>query len=120
MDGEIGPDELRSLLASDDPPRIVDVRSPTAFATGHIPGSENVPFGELPSSAPSFAGADRVVTVCPHGEASVQAARLIGAAAGVDGRVESMRGGLTAWDGEMETDESRGENGPEPGPDAPF
>jgi rhodanese-related sulfurtransferase len=114
MDGEVDPDEVEALLSSDDPPRVVDVRNPGAFARGHIPGSENVPFDRLADRAGSLAGAERVVTVCPHGEASVQAARLIAAAAGVDGRVESMRGGLAAWDGELAADES------DEGPDAPF
>jgi rhodanese-related sulfurtransferase len=115
MDGEVDPDEVAALLASDDPPRVVDVRSPDAFARGHIPGSENVPFDRLPDRASSFAGAERVVTVCPHGEASVQAARLVGAAAGVDGRVESMRGGLAAWDGDLVEGDERDDR-----PDAPF
>ena len=118
MDGEIDPEEVERLLASDDPPRVVDIRDPGAFERGHIPGSENVPFPQIPDRAADLAGADRVVTVCPHGEASVQAARLIGAAAGVDGRVESMRGGLTAWDGDVEAAVER--SGRDEGPDAPF
>jgi rhodanese-related sulfurtransferase len=118
MDGEIAPEEVERLLASEDPPRVVDIRDPGAFRRGHIPGSENVPFPQIPDRAVDLAGADRVVTVCPHGEASVQAARLIGAAAGVDGRVESMRGGLTAWDGDVEAAVERSEA--DEGPDAPF
>jgi rhodanese-related sulfurtransferase len=115
MDGEVDPAEVVELLASDDPPRVVDVRAPGAYAEGHIPGSENVPFDLLPDRAGEFAGADRVVTVCPHGEASVQAARLLAAAAGVDGRVESMRGGLAAWDGDLV-----GGGAADEGPEAPF
>ena len=101
MDGEVGPTEVAELLASDDPPRVVDIRAPGAYAEGHIPGSENVPLDALPDRAAEFADTERVVTVCPHGEASVRAARLLSAAAGVDGRVESMRGGLAAWDGDL-------------------
>jgi rhodanese-related sulfurtransferase len=118
MDGEIDPDEVERLLASDDPPRVVDVRDPGAFERGHIPGSENVPFAQIPDRAAEFAGEELVVTVCPHGQASVQAARLIGSAAGVDGRVESMRGGLAEWDGSVAPAADRA-NADE-GPDAPF
>jgi rhodanese-related sulfurtransferase len=118
MDGEIDPDEVKQLLKSDDPPRVVDIRAPGAFERGHIPGSENVPFPQVPDRASDLAGAARVVTVCPHGEASVKAARLIGAAAGVDGRVESMRGGLTAWDGVVEQTAARTKADKES--DAPF
>jgi rhodanese-related sulfurtransferase len=105
MDGEISADEVADLLDSDDPPRIVDIRSPAAFARGHIPGSENVPFDRLPERVESFAGADHIVTVCPQGKASVQAARLVGSYEGTaEARVESMAGGLDDWDGPVEAD----------------
>jgi rhodanese-related sulfurtransferase len=105
MDGEISTDDVAELLESDDPPRVVDIRSAAAFARGHIPGSENVPLDRLPEHVESLAGADHVVTVCPHGEASVQAARLIASYEGTaDTRVESMAGGLDDWDGPLEAD----------------
>ena len=117
MDGEISTDEVAASLDDEDRPRIIDIRSPREFARGHIPGSENVPFGELPDRIEEFADADHIVTVCPHGKASVQAARLIGSYEGTkDARVESMAGGLDAWDGEMATDtEASGE-----APESPF
>jgi rhodanese-related sulfurtransferase len=134
MDGEISTDEVAELLDAETPPRIVDIRSPAAFARGHIPGSENVPFGELPDRIESFAGADHIVTVCPHGKASVQAARLITSYEGTAGaRVESMAGGLDDWEGPLESDvdvdvESETESGSgtetetetETGSEAPF
>ncbi|MFC6864258.1 rhodanese-like domain-containing protein [Halomicroarcula sp. GCM10025817] len=116
MDGEIGLDELKTLLARDGV-RVVDIRSPAAFARGHIPGSENVPFPTLVGDVERFAGTDHVVTVCPHGESSVQAARLIASYEGFDGDVESFAPGLDGWDGPLETaDASAGDEGPE----APF
>jgi len=117
MDGEISPSEVEALLETTDAPRIVDIRSPAAFKRGHIPGSENIPLGQLPQRVESLAEADRIVTVCPHGQASVQAARLLGSYEGTDSaRIESMHGGLTEWDGEFETDSSL----PNEGPNAPF
>jgi rhodanese-related sulfurtransferase len=100
---EIAPDRLRARLGGEDDPdlRIVDVRSPAAFAEGAIPGSENVPFERLPGSVERFDGAEEVVTVCPHGEVSLGAARLIGAYEGVGGPVRSLAGGLAAWDGPL-------------------
>jgi rhodanese-related sulfurtransferase len=129
MDGEISTDEVASLIDAEDPPRIIDIRSPAAFARGHIPGSENVPFGELPERVESFADADHIVTVCPHGKASVQAARLVSSYEGTTGaRVESMAGGLDEWSGPLEQD--AGESGAgesdarageaESDPEAPF
>jgi rhodanese-related sulfurtransferase len=125
MDGEISPEELRSILddESDDGEggeatgdgsgdrRIVDIRNPESFARGHIPGSENIPAPELTGRVEELDGAGHVVTVCPHGQASVQAARLVGSYRGVDGPVESLHGGLEAWDGPLEADDSAGDAG---------
>jgi rhodanese-related sulfurtransferase len=103
MDGEIDPEEVERTLGEDDPV-VVDIRSPAAFEQGHIPGSRNIPFGELPDEVESLTDADHVVTVCPHGKASVQAARLIGSYEGTaDTRVDSMAGGLSEWSGDLET-----------------
>ncbi len=97
MDDEIDPDSVSALVDRDDV-RVVDIRDPTSFAREHIPGSENVPFQRLPQQVETLADADRIVTVCPHGKASVQAARLIASFEGcADARVESMAGGLEAW-----------------------
>jgi rhodanese-related sulfurtransferase len=124
-DWEIGPDELWACLDGEDGPdgdgalRVVDIRSPDAFARGHIPGSENLPFGELPDRVEQLDGADRVVTVCPHGKASLQAARLVAAYEGVD-RAESLAGGLEAWPHALERGGDADETDARGGVDAPF
>ena len=99
---EITPAELHDLLETetetDDAVRIVDIRSPVQFERGAIPGSENIPFQELPTRVESLADAERVVTVCPHGKASLQAVRLIESYEGLNGAdVRSLQGGLEAW-----------------------
>jgi rhodanese-related sulfurtransferase len=132
MDGEITSEELASLLDCEsdgdesdgdaDDLRIVDIRNPDSFARGHIPGSENIPAPELTDRVEELDGADRVVTVCPHGQTSVQAARLVGSYQGVDGPVESLREGLEGWDGPLDADATGSDDeGPAPGgPAAPF
>ncbi|AEH38011.1 rhodanese-like domain-containing protein [Halopiger xanaduensis] len=98
MDGEISPDDVKDLLEADADVRIVDIRDENSFEHSHIPGSENVPFHELTSRIDEFEDADRIVTVCPHGKASVQAAQLIGSYEGTaDATVESMAGGLEKY-----------------------
>jgi len=113
---------------ADDTIRSVDIRDQRAFDRGHIPGSECIPFPELTTRVAEVEDAERIVTVCPHGVASQQAAQLIGSYAGTqDARVESLRGGIEAWErdaGELvptDTDESTTptEDADE-GPDAPF
>ena len=101
MDGEIATDQLQAELETPNPPLIVDIRQPGAYRAGHIPESTNLPLSELVAGVERVAHADHVVTVCPHGKASVKAARLIAAYEEFDGRVESLEGGLTAWDGPL-------------------
>lgn len=127
MDDEISTDELATLLedGESDDLRIVDIRNSDAFEHGHIPGSENIPAPELTDRVEELDGAERVVTVCPHGKASVQAARLVGSYRGVAGPVESLHGGLEAWDGPLEPDNAAATSDEESGADedpspAPF
>ena len=124
MDGEIQPEELEAAMDGGDPPLVVDIRQPTAFRRGHLPDSLNLPLPELARDVGTVADADHVVTVCPHGKASVKAARLVAAYEGFDGRVESLAGGLTAWDGPL-TDgdggpDTAGDDATDEGPAAPF
>jgi len=119
MDGEISAAELSALLESDDDLRIVDIRPKGAFDRGHIPGSVNIPFAELPNRIEEIDGADRVVTVCPHGKASVQAARLVGSYEGTTGVVESLADGIEGWREGGHPWKSEAQAVDE-GPDAPF
>ncbi|EMA23994.1 MULTISPECIES: rhodanese-like domain-containing protein [Haloarcula] len=128
MDGEIDADELRSKL-EDGTVRVVDIRSPGAFERGHIPESENIPFPSLVDEVERFEGDDEVVTVCPKGKSSVQAARLIASYEGFDGDVVSFEPGLNGWDGPLERENAGGETmsdsatadgDTDEGPAAPF
>jgi rhodanese-related sulfurtransferase len=101
----------------------VDIRPEAAFERGHIPDSENIPFHALADEIERLDGAERIVTVCPEGKSSVQAARLISSYEGVpdDARVESMAGGLGEWEYGFERPETDDETDEvTEGPDAPF
>ncbi|UPM43603.1 rhodanese-like domain-containing protein [Halocatena salina] len=99
MDAEITAEELKSVLEADDDVQIVDIRPPAAFERGHIPGSDNIPFEELPQRVEELDSETRIVTVCPLGKSSIQAARLIASYEGVsDTTVESLAGGLDGWE----------------------
>jgi len=102
MDGEITAAELERELEGDGL-LVVDIRHPPEFEHGHLPGSVNIPLTELPTQIERVAGADHVVTVCPHGKASVRAARLIDSFGGFDGRVESLADGIEGWEGPLES-----------------
>lgn len=123
MDGEISADELADLIEADADVEIVDIRAPPSYERGHIPGSVNVPFAELPQRVEELAGAERVVTVCPHGKASVQAARLVGSYEGTTGTIESLAHGIDGWRDlglDWESAEADAATAADEGPDAPF
>ncbi|WP_435075333.1 rhodanese-like domain-containing protein [Halorubrum sp. HHNYT27] len=127
MDGEIDPDDLAELLdrETDGGLRIVDIRDRRAFDRGHLPGSECIPFPELTTRVGELDEASRIVTVCPHGISSRQAAQLIGSYAGIDdARVESLRGGIEAWQRDVDelvaTAADERDVEVDEGPEAPF
>ncbi len=118
---EISTERVAELLGTDTAPTVIDIREPPAFRRGHIPGSVNVPFRQLPDRVAELADADHVVTVCPHGKSSVQAAKLIESYEGTaDATVESMAGGLSDWEGEIESGAPDDRAEPDEGPSAPF
>lgn len=114
MDGEISAADLHDL--DDGAVRVVDIRQPASYRRGHIPGSENIPMGALPGRIEELDGAERVVTVCPHGKASVQAARLVASYEGFSGRVESLAPGIEGWREQYDL----ATDGTDDSPDAPF
>jgi len=132
MDGEITPGELAERLDDEDAvpdgdgPLVVDIRRPDAYRQGHIPESLNIPLPDLATDVSRVADADHVVTVCPHGKDSRKAARLVAAHEDFEGRVESLAGGLTAWEGALTRGSVDGPGGDETGegadgrPEAPF
>lgn len=117
-DNEITPAELNALLEDGEDIRIVDIRSSAEFDRGAIPGSENIPFQTLPQEIEGLADEEQVITVCPHGKASLQAVRIIDSYEGTTGTVQSLEGGLDAWSREYDLEAS--EEHEKTGADAPF
>ncbi|PWJ58685.1 rhodanese-related sulfurtransferase [Dyadobacter jejuensis] len=63
---------------------IIDVRSPQEFATGHIPGSENMPLNRLSTYIAGLKAKNKVViTCCASGTRSGMATKVL-AKAGID------------------------------------
>lgn len=114
MDEEITSEELHELLEEGADVEIVDIRPEPHFQQGHIPGSRNVPFAQLPRRIEELDGADTVVTVCPLGKSSIQAARLVSSYEGIDddAQVASLAGGLDDWEYELDSDDAKRERSP--------
>lgn len=121
-------ERLRERLASEDPPQVVDVRRRLVYERGHLPGADNLPLPELPNRVAETEFDEEIVCVCPKGESSLRAARLLESYEGVasDATVYNLDAGLQAWDGPVESGPTDGRTGTDDtadddeGPEAPF
>ncbi|MFC5993469.1 rhodanese-like domain-containing protein [Pseudonocardia hispaniensis] len=89
---------LKERLDSDNPPRLLDVRTPGEFAAVHIPGSYNVPLDTLREHRDELRRRldTDVVLICRSGQRAEQAERAL-AEAGLPG-VQVLTGGMTGWE----------------------
>lgn len=94
---ETTPQELRRLLeGAPDRVLVLDIRSPEAYATGHIPGARNAPLetlGAIHAELPR----GRLLVTCCGGDAcglSLMAALELTA---TGFRAKRLRGGVEGW-----------------------
>jgi rhodanese-related sulfurtransferase len=90
---------LRDRIGSDEKLRLLDVRTPGEFAAARIPGSHNIPLGDLDAHTEALSGGtvtDLVLICQSGGRANLAAEKL--QAAGHD-RVSVLTGGIAAWEG---------------------
>lgn len=87
-------EELAKLIGTESEPLVLDVREPEEFGAWSIPGSVNVPLGDLGGRVDEFRGDRPVVTVCGQGHRSAVAARAL-RDAGLS--VMDLVGGMAAW-----------------------
>jgi rhodanese-related sulfurtransferase len=103
---EVTPEEVKGQFDHGDDIQVVDIRPERAFAEGHIPGAENIPFDRFAREVENQEWGDDVIVVCPMGESSLQAARLLESYEGVDedATIANMEGGYQEWDYELESE----------------
>ncbi|AFK18257.1 rhodanese-like domain-containing protein [Haloferax mediterranei ATCC 33500] len=113
---ETTPDELREKLDADDTEvSVVDIRDPSSYTSGHIPGSENLPAATLGPEVFEREWPDEVVVSCYVGKSSKRVASILDE--NVDADVSSLRGGFDDWDGAVE---QGSEDEADLGPASPF
>jgi rhodanese-related sulfurtransferase len=72
MDLEITIDQAKSLLASENPPVLLDVREPWEIDTASLSGSTNIPIAEIPARAFNELDEDTpILVLCHHGARSL-------------------------------------------------
>ena len=86
------PDAVRLINAE---ATVIDIRSPEAFARGHIVNAKNIPLGELDANMDKIKKFKSVIAVCDAGVSSNQAVNTL-RKAGLES-VYGLRGGINAW-----------------------
>ena len=90
--------ELSTLLATNSPVRVLDVRTPGEFETAHINGAYSVPLDQLHEHAQDVRQASRqVVLICQSGRRAQQAEQLLRAHGMAN--VHVLDGGMKEWIG---------------------
>lgn len=79
-----------------DATQFIDVREPDEVAEGTLPGTTNIPLGDLPARVGELDAARPVVVLCRSGGRSTQAAEFL-VASGF-GDVVNLAGGMLAWE----------------------
>ena len=90
----MGPREAEALIEAGDID-IVDVREPSEWARGHIPGARLVPLAQLRADPDAAKLGSKVIFVCASGGRSLTAAKLADARGIAD--VISLDGGTSGW-----------------------
>jgi rhodanese-related sulfurtransferase len=88
---------LLAQIEAGTPPTILDVRSQSEFADGHVPGALHIPFWILPirlSEIPT-SPADPIVVYCGHGPRAYMAGAVLRASG--FRRVVYLEGHMLTW-----------------------
>jgi len=101
---EISPDELQKMLASENPPTLIDVREEGEAAICQIAGSTLIPMNTIPQHLEEIPRDRPVVLYCHHGMRSM----MVGQFLDRNGfEVLSLAGGIDLWTTQVEPDMAR-------------
>jgi rhodanese-related sulfurtransferase len=89
---EITPESF--VAAHRDGAYVIDVREPIEYVSGHVPGAELVPMGQLPSRVADLPKDRTVYVICASGNRSLAMTDFL-QRAGV--QAVSVAGGTSAW-----------------------
>ena len=79
---------------------VIDVREPSEFAEGHVPGARNIPLANLAVASRALDPAVETLLICQSGHRSARGVKQLNRA-GFE-RVRSIKGGTLAWKGPLE------------------
>lgn len=104
MWSEITPYELKELLEhSPEEVLVLDVREPYEYEYGRLPSSLHIPMGEISERTNEIPRNGKVVVCCRSGSRSLQIIRYLTAEHNFSNLL-NLRGGLLAWNLEVDQD----------------
>lgn len=83
-----------AVVVEAGPVRLVDVREPDEFASGHVPGAVSIPLSELSDRVDELRGDGDLYMICAAGSRSQMACEFA-ASLGID--TINVDGGTSAW-----------------------
>ena len=96
---EVSVDELRRRLDAGEDLVVLDVREPDEVARTAIPGSVNIPLGQVVDRRGELDAARPTAVICAGGVRSAKAVEAL-IAAGYAGELVNVSGGMKAWLGQ--------------------
>lgn len=96
---EISAEELKKMIESGQQPNILDCRETFEYASGHIPGSLNIPVSLIPLKADSLDKSKEWHVICLSGGRSAMVCDYLARAGW---KVTNVAGGMSEWTGDVE------------------
>ena len=94
MNGVISANELKKLAGKCGEAQLVDVRSSSEYAAGHVPGAVNIPMDQIEARLEDLGPGSPVVLICKSGQRAVMTAALLEPCRK---DVTVLAGGTDAW-----------------------
>jgi rhodanese-related sulfurtransferase len=94
----VSPAAVAEISAQSKPPLLLDVRTPTEFAAGHVPGAVNIPHDQLAARLSEIDRDHWVLVYCKSGARATMAERVL-----VDEGIEvrQVEGSWLRWQAEQ-------------------
>ena len=92
---EIQPAALKELLASPQPPLVLDVREPWELAKARLPGTLDIPMNQIPQRLAELPRDRPIVVMCHGGGRSTKVAHFL--LQNGFSQVANLTGGIHAW-----------------------
>jgi adenylyltransferase/sulfurtransferase len=91
---EISPRDLQARLAAPDPPLVLDVREVWERDIARLPGTVDIPMGEVPGRLAELPKDRDIVVMCRSGGRSLKVSQFLDKSGY---RVANLAGGILAW-----------------------